>query len=830
MKRAKSLKIISIILCGLFVFQQSGFAQVAALELDVVSYFTLTGNALSPDKFRPLHLRSVSFSIVNNKLGLVLDKGDAKDVSSQEIKDTTRDLLSYFLTGVTLPDNIFWVNLRPDSPDKIIDPLLAKTEVGRILLEADLQLKKDTAEATSPATSEGREYWDKLYKKAGEIYGSQNVSIPTLTRPWIVPDEIIIGESTGSAYIYKASLKVMLEQDYLKGDAVYSFGDPRQKQLNEYSSQLIREEILPKLTRRINNSRRYAALRQVYYSLILAQWFKARNQGKNVPYAGLINRMDLTNLQTPIPYSVDTYFNAYKDNFAKGQYNIKEPVYTPYGQSVRSYFSGGMILVPQDSQFARELAMPVGTAGNKAVLPVAPGMDRYDNLKIEVNAEDGLEIDDVKRQAEESESSIDEGIEDERFSKRDDFDFSGNPNLRVVNNSGEEIFIWELVVAQMMWFEAAVLVKHRNYLKSKLSSPPLVYYIGIGFPDNRKCDRGTGLMQMVGIDVAIPLIETDFGTLIGADRANFNFQEFQNGIRINLSRVYDPKTGKSVVDTLRFREFSEGKFEAVFVYKGVERKVIVYANRDLMKEDFIPEEIQGGFNVLTFNGAGYYATENTASEMLKLLIPGNGFIFIGSDDKELYSRRENSSEFKQSFNPNQGRNIWRYLKKAGHFSMQSIGVYSDYGGERSVWCVSKDDNSPKFVSRRDSSALSPTAPGGIDFRSLPIVTRSMDSLTASIQLMPRVGLQRIDLVKEWLDIEHLVNSGITPSAERLKEYFAASYVSGNLDSDAGKMLSCISDILRMEEQSCDSADPVLREMLVVLGSGSAKSLNLVFTS
>ncbi len=78
----------------------------------------------------------------------------------------------------------------------------------------------------------------------------------------------------------------MLEQDYLK-DSTFSRGagsrlmtdslagkDERSRALNEYSSQLIRELIIPKLTKEVNSSKRYANFRQVYYSLILSRWFK----------------------------------------------------------------------------------------------------------------------------------------------------------------------------------------------------------------------------------------------------------------------------------------------------------------------------------------------------------------------------------------------------------------------------------------------------------------------------------------------------------------------------------------------------------------------------
>ena len=377
----KFTKFISLLLCFLFIVQQTGFAagggtpadpigrgvaQVAG-ELNIAGYLSNLHNSFVPDKFRPLHLRYISYDSLNNNFKLLLDKGDTKNPKTQDIESTTKDLLSYFFTGLALPNDTFWVNLRPDSPNDIIDPLLAQTDVGRILLESDLQLKKDTARFTSPETPEGKEYWDKLYQKAGELFGSENITIPTLTRPWIVPDEIIIRESTDSAYVYKATLKVMLEQDYLKGDATYSFKDPKQKELNDYSSQLIRERILPKLIKEINNAKRYAPLRQVYYSLILAQWFKARNANKNTQYSRLIDRRDLSNLQSKTSYSVNTYFTAYKENFAKGEYNLSEPIQTPFGQTVRSYFSGGISSFMQNPGYTAALSQPIGSP-NKNIL------------------------------------------------------------------------------------------------------------------------------------------------------------------------------------------------------------------------------------------------------------------------------------------------------------------------------------------------------------------------------------------------------------------------------------------------------------------------------
>ena len=371
-KRLK--KIISFLICFLLIFEQSlpagrqvAFAQVAP-ALDISGVFAGLRNSLVQDKFRPVHLRYLNYDNAANNFNLLLDKGDAENINKTNLEDSTKTLLKYFFIGISIPNEKFWVNLRPDATDNIIDPALARTDAGKILLEADLQLKKDTALATSPKTPEGKAYWDKLYKKAGEIFGNENVSIPTLTRPWIVPEEIIIRESSANAYIYKATLKVMLESDYLTNstnpaNSAYAFKDPRQKALNEYSSELIRQTIIPKLTREINTSKRYAPLRQLYYSLILAHWFKSRFYGKGGLYSWAIDKENLTGITSQEAWSKDFYFNEYKKSFTSGEYDIQEPTFTPSGQVIRSYFSGGIKLSLEGMPLAPSVSSPITLKG-----------------------------------------------------------------------------------------------------------------------------------------------------------------------------------------------------------------------------------------------------------------------------------------------------------------------------------------------------------------------------------------------------------------------------------------------------------------------------------
>ncbi|MDI6605707.1 MAG: radical SAM protein [Candidatus Omnitrophota bacterium] len=376
--------ILSLLFSYPFFTAQSVFAQTVALNL--LSHKTELNNPSfveNPDLF---HLRYLYYEPQNKDFKVLLDKGDSQGIRNSFAKKTARELITYFLIGLALPNSSFWVNLRPDSPDNIIDDYLARTDAGGVLLEADLHLKEDVAKLTSPSTPEGMEYWDKLYKKAGELFGSENVTIPTLTRPWIVPDEIITRESQNHLYIYKATLKVMLEQDYLKGSAVYSFNDEKLKEINEYSSQLIRELIIPRITREINSSARYGSLRKVYYSLIFAQWFKEAFAGGGDTYSASIDKRNLTGLTSKTGWSKEDYFKAYQDSFKNGEYNARESIYSPFGQTIRSYFSGGVALqsVPRK---ALPAASPVSEAPEYTILAGINGNPQDFNLAVGIVAE-----------------------------------------------------------------------------------------------------------------------------------------------------------------------------------------------------------------------------------------------------------------------------------------------------------------------------------------------------------------------------------------------------------------------------------------------------------
>lgn len=336
----KRLATFLVIFC--FLFEQCGFAQVAA-QAPVPSHLT---GLLTPDRFHPVQLRSLSYNPSSRTFDVMVDKGDQVSLSVSQQRIAAQQLFSYFQIGLRLPNSMFWVNLRPDAPTKIIDPYLERTEMGKILLAADLQLKRDIAGLTAPNTAAGKKYWDKLYSKAEGLFGNgEDYEIPTVIRPWIVPGEIIIKNTPSGVFVYKAALSVMLEQDYLKNAPRFETNDARVRELNAYSSSLIKELILPELIRQVNSAKRYAQLRQVYYSLILAQWYKARAgmiADASAPARKGIDSKDLTGLTAGSPWSKEQYFNAYKKSFERGEYSLEDSVRGRSGITIRRYCSGGV--------------------------------------------------------------------------------------------------------------------------------------------------------------------------------------------------------------------------------------------------------------------------------------------------------------------------------------------------------------------------------------------------------------------------------------------------------------------------------------------------------
>ncbi|MDI6758821.1 MAG: hypothetical protein QMD94_04020, partial [Candidatus Omnitrophota bacterium] len=132
--------------------------------------------------------------------------------------------------------------------------------------------------------------------------------------------------------------------------------------------------------------------------------------------------------------------------------------------------------------------------------------------------------------------------------------------------------------------------------------------------------------------------------------------------------------------------------------------------------------------------------------------------------------------------------------------------------------VSRTTSSSAQVRQEEGQFRVPANTGGIDFRTLPIVTQAVTSLSANISSSVLQNLVSINLEEEWSQIERMTSSGITPSSQRLKEYIQTSCAQDSIFQVREKILLCISDILRLQEERCDYTDATLRDILVVLES------------
>ena len=135
--------------------------------------------------------------------------------------------------------------------------------------------------------------------------------------------------------------------------------------------------IIPKLTKEVNSSKRYASLRQVFFSLVMARWFKDTFKDKSGQYSKLIDSHNLNELTSKEAWDKTYYFNEYKKSFEKGEYNLKEQIHTPAGQMIRSYVSGGLSIGMSSAMEDNHLkGVYSGKNNNKHLVSISTGFLR----------------------------------------------------------------------------------------------------------------------------------------------------------------------------------------------------------------------------------------------------------------------------------------------------------------------------------------------------------------------------------------------------------------------------------------------------------------------
>ncbi|MDD5154893.1 MAG: transaldolase family protein [Candidatus Omnitrophica bacterium] len=112
--------------------------------------------------------------------------------------------------------------------------------------------------------------------------------------------------------------------------------------------------------------------------------------------------------------------------------------------------------------------------------------------------------------------------------------------------------------------------------------------------------------------------------------------------------------------------------------------------------------------------------------------------------------------------------------------------------------------------------------GGIDFRSIPMTMQPMGSFAGlNFNLAPPPpNLAYINVDAELRQIQLMVQGGMIPSGQRIKELISACYYKKELKDKIGELVSSLSDICRLEEEYGRQSDPELKESLVLIDSAA----------
>lgn len=181
-------------------------------------------------------------------------------------------------TWLVLDPSKFWVNLNPTEPDRIVDSQLGRTNAGKALLEADLQMKRTEGKLIDPNTTLGARYWNALAGPTEKVCYS--------SRLWIVPGDVEVRQDGSSLYILKATLHVKAKAQHIGG----GYGCDSDPASDARGERLEQTMLVPKVEETVNTAPEYAPLRRAFLARVVAQWIRDRHKsGHHTSFDGLLD-------------------------------------------------------------------------------------------------------------------------------------------------------------------------------------------------------------------------------------------------------------------------------------------------------------------------------------------------------------------------------------------------------------------------------------------------------------------------------------------------------------------------------------------------------------
>ncbi len=274
---------VSFLLCVTFT-RNSVVTPAVAQSLPTILNLPVPGAQvnLSPS-FKPVLLKGMTINPENPlAFDFIVNAGDS-NLKNEDLKNESMKLVKYFMAALTVPENDLWVNLSPTEKNRIIPENFGYTDMGRDLLAQDYLLKQITATLLSPDGELGKIFWDELNsRERSRPFPTEELSEQSrtdfLSKIWIVPDQALVYEHGNSAFVAHCHLRVMIKEDVQDLVNIRRGASPwapvNGQTQGSVPTNMIKETIIPTIEREVNEGKNFAQLRQVFYSLILATWYK----------------------------------------------------------------------------------------------------------------------------------------------------------------------------------------------------------------------------------------------------------------------------------------------------------------------------------------------------------------------------------------------------------------------------------------------------------------------------------------------------------------------------------------------------------------------------
>ncbi|MBF0330539.1 MAG: hypothetical protein HQL17_01275 [Candidatus Omnitrophica bacterium] len=384
----KAIAIAVIVAFVSMIPAQSGYAQMLPKPGQMVP---------TSERFMPPLMMGLRVDVKDPfNFSFVMSNGQAA-LAPDAKKDEYNKLIKYFMASLITPNRDMWVNLSPKESNRIIPDNFGLTEMGRDLLAQDYLLKQFTASLMYPAGKVGRKFWDEVYKRAQDQFGTSEIPIDTFNKVWITADKADIYQKDDTALLVSSHLKVMLEQDFMAVEAnkeqfssmTEDHGDAASRQL---VSDIVRQVIVPVIEKEVNEGANFAQVRQVYNSMILATWFKKTLKDSLLGQV-YVDKDKVAGIAVDDPQAKDRIYAQYLEAYRQGVFNyIKEETDDATQEKVeRKYFSGGMVAVGEN------VITMVDAAQAAKVMPmIAPMLDMA-SVTMKTSQDVDFKVDEKKR-------------------------------------------------------------------------------------------------------------------------------------------------------------------------------------------------------------------------------------------------------------------------------------------------------------------------------------------------------------------------------------------------------------------------------------------------